>query len=72
MKTNMTFPDRIIRLILAVTFIALFLNNIVTGPAGVILIVLAVVFTVTASFNFCPLYTALGINKKVKKSNRPN
>ena len=65
----MTFSDRIIRLILAVTFIALFLDNIVTGAAGIILIVLALVFTATASFNFCPLYTVLGIRKWEKKTN---
>jgi len=68
MKTNMTSIDRTIRLILAVTFIALFLKNIVTGSAGAILIALAIVFTVTAGLNFCPLYDVLGITKSKKES----
>ena len=67
MKANITFADKIIRLIIAVVFISLSLKNIVTGPAGIIMIVLAIVLTATALLNFCPLYTFLGIRRWEKK-----
>ena len=68
MKHNITFTDKILRLLAASVFIALYLRNIVTGTLGMILVALAVVFAATALVNYCPIYTLLGIHKWEKKS----
>lgn len=52
--------DKTIRLILAVLFAVLFFTGVVKGTLGIILLVLAVVFTVTSLLGFCPLYTLFG------------
>lgn len=58
----MSSADRIIRLIVAAIFAVLYFNHVVEGTAGVVLLVLAVVFTLTALVSFCPLYTIFGIS----------
>ncbi|MCF1191507.1 DUF2892 domain-containing protein [Mangrovimonas sp. AS39] len=62
MKNNMGNPDRTIRLLLAVVFIALGYFNIIEGTIAIILYVLAAVFILTSLVGFCPLYPILGIN----------
>jgi fatty acid desaturase len=62
MKKNMGNTDRLVRLIAAAIFAVLYFTNIVTGTFGIILLVLAVVFTLTSLVSFCPLYTLLGFN----------
>lgn len=62
MKKNMGNSDRIIRIILAVVMAVLYFTNIITGIAGIVLLVLAGVFVLTSLVSFCPLYTLLGIN----------
>lgn len=62
MKKNMGSADRIIRLLLAITFAWLYIAGIVTGGLGIALLVVAVVFVFTSFISFCPLYTLLGIN----------
>lgn len=67
MKKNMGSIDRIVRLILAAVFTILFFTHTVTGTAGIILLVLAAVFTLTSLISFCPLYPIFGINTCAKK-----
>lgn len=62
MKKNMGAADRIIRVILAVVFLALFFTDTVTGTLGYVLALLGVVFLLTSLFSFCPLYLPLGLN----------
>jgi hypothetical protein len=62
MKKNMSNIDRIIRTILAVIFAVLFFGHVVTGWLGIILLILAVVFLVTAAISFCPLYALFKIS----------
>ncbi|MBN8587094.1 MAG: DUF2892 domain-containing protein [Rhodothermia bacterium] len=62
MKPNMGSTDRIVRVVVAVIFAALYLTGIVRGTIGVILLVLAVVFVLTSVVRFCPLYLPLGMN----------
>lgn len=62
MKTNVGMMDRIIRIVLAAIFAGLYFGGIVKDTAGVILLVLAVVFALTAAIGFCPLYTLFGLN----------
>ncbi|MBS1773323.1 MAG: DUF2892 domain-containing protein [Bacteroidetes bacterium] len=64
MKPNMSSADRIIRVIIAVIFAALYLTGTVTGTLGLVLIVLGVVFLLTSLISFCPLYTIFGIRTK--------
>ena len=62
MKKNMSSADRIIRLIISVILITLYFTNVATGTFGIILVVLAGVFTLTSIISFCPLYTIFGLS----------
>ncbi len=67
MKKNVGSADRIIRIILAIIFAILYFAKIVTGIWGIILLVLAIIFLLTALISFCPLYGIFGINTCKKK-----
>lgn len=54
--------DRIIRLLVAAVFAYLYVSEKVTGTLGLVLVVLAGVFTLTTFVSFCPLYTLFGVN----------
>jgi hypothetical protein len=60
MKKNMGTADRVIRLIIAAIFAFLYFNGTVTGTTGIVLLVLAAVFTLTSLVSFCPLYALVG------------
>jgi len=62
MKKNMGSADKIIRILLAVVFAALYFTGTVTGTFGLVLVVAAGVFVLTSLVSFCPLYTVLGIS----------
>jgi hypothetical protein len=62
MKTNMGSADRIIRILLAVVFAALYFTGTVQGTLGIVLLVLGGVFVATSVISFCPLYTLIGMN----------
>ncbi|MBL7965008.1 MAG: DUF2892 domain-containing protein [Flavobacteriales bacterium] len=61
MKPNMGTADRIIRILLAIVFAALYFTGTVTGTFGLVLLVLGVVFFATGLVRFCPLYAIAGI-----------
>lgn len=65
----MGLVDRLIRLIIAATLVMLYLTNVFTGTAGIILVIIAGVFTLTSFISFCPLYTILGSNTCNHKTN---
>lgn len=67
MKKNMSSADSIIRLIVAAIIGILFYTNVVSGTLGIILLVLAGVFVITAIFRFCPLYTLVGLSTCAKE-----
>ena len=56
MKRNMSNTDRIARLVISALFAYLYFGGIVTGTLGIVLLVLAGIFTLTAIVAFCPLY----------------
>ena len=56
MKRNLSNTDRIIRVVIAALFAYLYFSGIVTGPLGIVLLVLGGVFVLTAIVAFCPLY----------------
>ena len=62
MKRNMSNIDRIVRLVISALFAYLYFGGVVTGTLGIILLVLAGVFTLTAVVAFCPLYAPFKIS----------
>jgi hypothetical protein len=64
MKANIGSIDRIIRIVLALVFFVLKLTGTVEGIAANVLVVLGVVFLLTAAVSFCPLYLPLKISTK--------
>ncbi len=67
MKKNIGTIDRIIRLSIAVIIATLYFTNVLTGVLGIILIVFAIIMTLTSLIGSCPLYMPLGINTCKKK-----
>ena len=61
MKKNIGASDRITRIIIAAILAVLYFTNTVTGTFGLVLLVLGVVFLLTAILNFCPLYYLFGL-----------
>ena len=62
MKKNVGKTDQIVRYVLAAFFAVLYFTGIVSGTLGIVLLVLAVVFAVTAALNFCPIWLALKVS----------
>lgn len=56
MNRNISNLDRIIRVVLAAVLAYLYFGGIVTGALGIVLLVVGVVFLLTAVVSFCPLY----------------
>lgn len=54
--------DKLIRLVIALTFVLLNYFGVVSGALGIVLLVLAFVFLATSFLSFCPLYTIFGIS----------
>jgi hypothetical protein len=67
MKKNMGLTDRIIRFGLAISIIALYASNIITGTLALLMLLLVGVFFITSMIGFCPLYLPFGIST-MKKS----
>jgi len=62
MKNNVGNVDRIIRLLLSALLVILWFTGTLTGTFGIVGLVLAGVFTLTAAIEFCPLYSIFGMN----------
>jgi len=60
--TNVGSTDRIVHLVLAVILAALYFTGTVSGTFGIVLLVLAVVFALTAAVSICPLYLPFKIS----------
>ena len=54
--------DRMIRIILAIVFAALYFTGTVQGTLGLVLVILGGVFLLTSFVSFCPLYAIVGLN----------
>jgi len=57
MEKNMATWDRVVRIILAVIFIALAISK---GGAWWILGIIGIIFIITSVVGFCPLYKIVG------------
>ncbi len=67
MKKNLHSIDRLVRIILALVFAFLIFSGILTGAAGIVLGILAIVFLATGVISFCPIYKVLGISTLKEK-----
>ena len=67
MKKNMGTTDRIIRILLAITIIALYYTSVISGTLAIVLLVVAAMFILTSFVRFCPLYLPFGISTARKK-----
>ena len=62
--------DKVIRILLALTFIYLYANEYITGTLGLLLMLVTLFFNISSIVGYCPLYGVLGINTcKTKDSN---
>lgn len=67
MKANIGKWDRVIRVLLAITFATLFFKETVTGTLGIVLMTLAVVLVLTSTVSFCPIYAPFGFSTRSTK-----
>ncbi len=67
MKKNVGPADRIVRLIIAAIFIAIFFTGVTDGKIGLLLIGLFVIFVFTSFISFCPVYLPFGFTTRKKK-----
>lgn len=67
MKKNMGTTDRIIRILLAITIIALYYTSVISGTLAIVLLVVSGIFILTSFVRFCPLYLPFGISTARKK-----
>ncbi len=67
MTKNMGSADRIIRMIIAATIVALYFTGIIRGALGLVLIALSAIFVLTSLVSFCPLYLPLGLSTLRKR-----
>ncbi len=68
MKKNMGAADRLIRILVAVIAVVLFVTDIVSGAAGIIMLAVAGVFLLTSFAGFCPLYVPFRISTRKKQA----
>jgi len=55
MKSNLTTPNRIARIVIASVIAILFITNTVTGTLAIVLLVIAGMMLLTSVINFCPM-----------------
>jgi len=65
-EKNVGTTDRIIRFVVAAIFAVSYLTGMVSGTLGIVLMVLAVVFALTATITICPLYLPFGLSTRGK------
>lgn len=68
MEKNMGKSDKMIRLVLAVVFLAVGFS--VSGWLMYLFLVMTIVMALTSAFGVCPLYVPLGINTLKNKEKR--
>ena len=67
MTKNMGAIDRIVRVLLALFVLGLYFSDRISGLTAAILGIFAIVFLVTSSISFCPLYVPLKLSTKKKQ-----
>lgn len=64
MKQNMGSIDRVLRVLVAIVIGILYFTGEVTGTAAIILGIFALVFLLTSTISFCPLYLPFKLSTK--------
>lgn len=59
---NVGSADRFARIALAILLAALYFTGTITGVAGYVILAIAVVFALTSTLRWCPLYRIFGLN----------
>lgn len=67
MKRNVGLFDKVFRIVVAIVIALLYYFGVISGTVGIVLLVVAAVFLLTALINFCGLYALFGINTCSKK-----
>jgi hypothetical protein len=67
MKKNMGNTDIIIRIVISLLLVILFFTKVITGTVGIILLVVAAIFLLTAIFGVCPAYLPFRLNTRKKE-----
>jgi hypothetical protein len=62
MKPNVGKLDATLRITVAVIVVALYFFKVISGGLAITLLVIAVIFALTAYIKICPLYSLFGIN----------
>lgn len=70
MTKNMSNADKMIRIAVALVIALLYWQNIISGTLALVLIGVAVVFLLTSTASFCPLYKVLGISSLKSKAKK--
>jgi hypothetical protein len=70
MKKNIGTIDKVIRILVAVVIAVLYFTKVITGTAGIVLLVLAVVFVLTSLVSVCPLYLPFGLSTAKKEEKK--
>ena len=64
MTKNMGSIDRLMRTLVALVIGALYFTDQITGLAAIVLGIVAIIFVLTSSLSFCPIYAALKVSTK--------
>lgn len=64
MKTNMGMADKAVRVLAAITILALYYANLLSGTLAIVLLIFAVIFVLTSFVGVCPLYSFFGLSTK--------
>ena len=64
MTKNMGTTDRLLRILAALAITVLYFTGNVSGPAAVVLGVVALIFVVSSAVGFCPSYVPFGISTR--------
>lgn len=61
MKINMSYSDRIIRILLALAIGISYYASLISGTLAVVLLILGGILALTSIIGFCPMYSLLGL-----------
>lgn len=64
LRKNLGRTDAIIRLIITAVIVALYITGVIAGTAGIILLVVGGILTLTSLVGFCPIWAVLGVNTR--------
>jgi len=63
--------DRVIRFTIAVVIGILYYKGVIAGTAGIVLLVVGIVFLLTSLVSVCPLYSLFRLNTRSSNPEQP-